>query len=97
MVMFDLATVEFIEHSSSLDAEYTIHFGAFFGRLGGSVYGQRCESKASTVIGLCYLFCAQGKQCTQGRNPGPPVRAVPSPHYTHGIVPLLTDDITSRQ
>jgi hypothetical protein len=54
IVMFDLATVKIIERLSSLDAEYTFHFGAFVDRLGGSVYGQRCESKASRVIVLCY-------------------------------------------
>jgi len=63
MVIFGLAIVKFIEHSSSLDADYTIHFGAFVDRLGGSVYGQRCESKAGPVIVLCYLLCAQGKHC----------------------------------
>jgi hypothetical protein len=32
MVIFDLATVKFIEHSSSLDVECTIHFGTFVDR-----------------------------------------------------------------
>jgi hypothetical protein len=63
MVIFDLATVKIIELFSSLDAEYTIHFGAFVDGSGGSVYGQRRESKACPVIVLCYLFCAQGTQC----------------------------------
>jgi len=54
IVMFDLATVEIIEHFSSLDAEYTFNYVAFVDRLGGSVYGQGCESKVSRVIVLCY-------------------------------------------
>ena len=54
ILIFHLATVKIVEHFSSLDAEYTIHFGAFVDRLGGSVYGQRCESKASD--GNCSLL-----------------------------------------